>query len=517
MLPVAKSQIFCLLPVAFCCKVYVNNISEIEMKQLNRALIETQNFPTKIMQFGEGNFLRAFVDWQINQLNKQTDLNAGIAIIRPIDYDQLPLLNTQDGLYTCIIRGINEQGEATEEITVIESVNEEVAIYKDFTAYLNLAENPDIQFIFSNTTEAGIEFLATDKLDDKPAAAFPAKLTQWLLHRYTHFNGDDNKGVIIIPCELIDYNGDKLKQIVLEYCALWSLDQAFVDWINNANDFCSTLVDRIVTGYPRDEINEIQTKLGYQDTFVVTSEYFHLFVIQGPEKLSSMLRLEESDLNIIVVDDIYPYKQRKVAILNGAHTAMVPVALLSGINTVGEAMDDELLSKFVEQGIFSEIIPTLNLPKDELHTFAKDVIKRFKNPYIKHQLISIALNSMTKFTTRIMPQLVKFVEQNQTIPTLLSLALAAQILLYKGQFNDMTFDLNDDPKWLSLFTKLWQEHDAGNITSKQLVSEVLSDSQHWQANLQEIPNLIDTVTDHLESILTQGIEQRIALCLEKGN
>jgi tagaturonate reductase len=169
------------------------------MKQLNRALIETQNFPTKIMQFGEGNFLRAFVDWQINQLNKQTDLNAGIAIIRPIDYDQLPLLNTQDGLYTCIVRGINEQGEATEEITVIESVNEEVAIYKDFSAYLNLAENPDIQFIFSNTTEAGIEFLATDKLDDKPAAAFPAKLTQWLLHRYTHFNGDDNKGVIIIP------------------------------------------------------------------------------------------------------------------------------------------------------------------------------------------------------------------------------------------------------------------------------------------------------------------------------
>lgn len=469
------------------------------------------------MQFGEGNFLRAFVDWQIDHLNQQTDLNAGIAIIRPIDYDQLPLLNTQDGLYNCIIRGINEQGEVIEDITVIESVNEEIAIYKDYSAYLQLAENPDIQFIFSNTTEAGIEFIDSDKPDDKPAQAFPAKLTQWLLHRYQHFNGDNSKGLVIIPCELIDYNGDKLKEIVLQYCELWSLDQAFVDWINNANDFCSTLVDRIVTGYPRDEINEIQAKLGYQDTFVVTAEYFHLFVIQGPEKLSKMLRLEQSDLNIKVVDDIYPYKQRKVAILNGAHTAMVPVALLYGIETVGGAMQDKLVSDFVEQAIFDEIIPTLNLPKNELNTFANDVIKRFNNPYIKHQLISIALNSMTKFQTRIIPQFIQYIEMNKQVPTLLSLALASQILMYKGQFDGKTFALNDDEKWLTLFSKLWRQHDASEITSKQLVSAVLSDTQHWQADLQTIPNLVDIVTEHLQSILTKGIHQRITNCLSKGD
>lgn len=486
------------------------------MKQLDRALIKTQNFPTKIIQFGEGNFLRAFVDWQINHLNKHTDLNAGIAIIRPIDYDQLPLLNTQDGLYNCIIRGINEQGEPTEEITIIESVNEEIAIYKDFAAYLQLAENPDLQFIFSNTTEAGIEFIDTDKPDDKPAKAFPAKLTQWLLHRYYHFSGDASKGLIIIPCELIDYNGDRLKEIVLKYCELWSLEQAFIDWINEANDFCSTLVDRIVTGYPKDEIEQIHAKLGYKDNFVVTSEYFHLFVIQGPEKISKMLRLEQSDLHIKVVDDIYPYKQRKVAILNGAHTAMVPVALLSGISTVGQAMDDQLISDFVEQAIFNEIIPTLNLPKDELNTFAKDVIKRFQNPYIKHHLIAIALNSMTKFQTRILPQLIKFAEQNKQIPALLSLALAAQILLYKGQFNGLTFTLNDDEKWMSLFSKLWQQHDAGDISTEQLVTEILADKQHWEANLLEIPDMLTTVTTHLQSILDKGIEQRIVACLDKG-
>ena len=342
------------------------------MQTLNRENFNKNRYPTKIMQFGEGNFLRAFVDWQIDILNETTELNAGIAIIRPIDYDALPLLNVQDGLYTSIIRGLNEQGDVVADHRIISSVNEEIPVYKEFAKYMALAESPDLKIIFSNTTEAGIEYIDTDKLTDAPAKAFPAKLTQWLYHRFEFFSGSKDSGVVIIPCELIDYNGDKLKEIVLQYCQLWQLSDEFINWLITANDFCSTLVDRIVTGFPRDEHAKLQEELGYKDNFMVTAEYFHLFVIQGPEHLADLLCLEGSELNIKVVDDISPYKQRKVAILNGAHTAMVPLAYMSDIDSVGEALADPLFEKYLTALIFDEIIPTLNLPKDELEAFAND-------------------------------------------------------------------------------------------------------------------------------------------------
>lgn len=475
------------------------------MKELNRKTVNAKQYPTKIMQFGEGNFLRAFVDWQIDHLNKETNLNAGISIIRPIDYDQLPLLNTQDGLYTCIIRGIDETGSSVEQIRIIECVNEEIPIYKAFNQFMALAENPDLQFIFSNTTEAGIQFIETDLLSDKPASAFPGKLTQWLHHRYVTFNGAQNSGLVIIPCELIDYNGQKLKEIVLQYCQLWQLEQGFIDWINAENHFCSTLVDRIVTGYPRDEIETLQQKLGYKDNFIVTSEYFHLFVIQGPAKLAEMLHLEKSHLNIKVVDDIYPYKQRKVAILNGAHTAMVPLALLGGLEAVGQTMQDPLYAKYVNALMFNEIIPTLDLPQDELNQFANDVIKRFQNPYIHHLLISIALNSMAKVHTRLIPQLLKYVEQNKQVPPLIAAAMAAQILLYKGEFTGQTFALSDNDKWMKLFKNGWHKFDNNEISIADLVKQVLSATWHWEQDLNLIPGLNESISDYLEQFIRQGV------------
>lgn len=475
------------------------------MKELNRSNFSTIQYPTKIMQFGEGNFLRAFVDWQIDHLNKETGLNAGIAIIRPIDYDQLPLLNIQDGLYTCVIRGIDEAGNSVEQMRIIESVNEEIPVYKAFDKYMALAENPDLQFIFSNTTEAGIQFIDSDLLDDKPAKAFPAKLTQWLHHRYVTFKGASDSGLVIIPCELIDYNGEKLKEIVLQYCQLWELEQGFVDWLNQANHFCSTLVDRIVTGYPRDEIDTLQQKLGYKDNFIVTSEYFHLFVIQGPAKLAKMLNLDKSSLHIKVVDDIYPYKQRKVAILNGAHTAMVPLALLGGLESVGQTMDDPLYAEYVNDLIFNEIIPTLDLPKDELQQFANDVIKRFQNPFIHHLLISIALNSMTKVHTRLIPQLLKYVEQNQQVPSLIASAIAAQILLYKGEFKGQSFTLSDSDEWMALFKDVWAKYDRQEISIADVVKEVLSAAWHWEQDLTLIPQLHESVSEYAEKFIEHGV------------
>ncbi|WP_421420191.1 tagaturonate reductase (plasmid) [Pseudoalteromonas lipolytica] len=484
------------------------------MYTLNRKNVNKNKYPTTIMQFGEGNFLRAFVDWQIDKLNEQTGLNAGVAIIRPIDYDTLPLLNTQDGLYTSIIRGINEQGESVSNERIISCVNEEIPIYKEFDKYLQLAESEDLKLIFSNTTEAGIEYISEDSLTDKPAKAFPAKLTQWLFHRFNHFNGASDRGMIIIPCELIDYNGEKLKEIVLKYCQLWDLPSEFVSWLNEHNYFCSSLVDRIVTGFPRDEHQHLQEQFGYYDNFMVTAEYFHLFVIQGPQHLADVLCLEGSDVNIKIVDDIAPYKQRKVAILNGAHTAMVPLAYMANIDSVGEALASPLIEKYASKLIFEEIIPTLSLPKDELQVFANDVLNRFRNPYICHLLMSISLNSMTKFKTRLLPQLEQYIVDNKTVPALIATAIAGQILFYRGERNGQPIELSDSPEWITLFKSIWQQHQDGAITLKELVSSVLGAEWHWEKDLNELTGLTDLVTEQLNSMLTTSVEETLSKQVE---
>lgn len=483
------------------------------MTKLNRRDFSNQQYPTKIMQFGEGNFLRAFIDWQIHHLNKTNGLNAGISIIRPIDYDTLPLLNTQDGLYTTIVRGLNEEGKVVEQVELIDCVNEEIPVYQAYDQFMQLAESAHLEVIFSNTTEAGIEFVDTDALTDAPAKSFPAKLTQWLYKRFKTFGGAIDKGLMIIPCELIDYNGDKLKEIVLQYVELWHLEPEFKHWINEVNHFCSTLVDRIVTGFPREEHNDLQSKLGYEDNFMVTAEYFHLFVIQGPEDLKDILCLHNTDLNILVVDDIYPYKQRKVAILNGAHTALVPLAYMSGIDTVGEAVNDVTIGRYVEQLIFNEIIPTLNLANEELNSFANDVIKRFKNPFIQHQLMSISLNSMTKFTTRILPQLIKYIETKGEVPQLMASAIAGQIFMYKGVRDGQQIALADSDVWLEHFSANWQAFEDNSISLEQLVAGVLSADWHWHQDLTLLPELLKTVTSMLDAFLAHGVEATLSKVL----
>ncbi|MDU1268272.1 MAG: tagaturonate reductase, partial [Escherichia coli] len=310
------------------------------MKTLNRRDFPGAQYPERIIQFGEGNFLRAFVDWQIDLLNEHTDLNSGVVVVRPIETSFPPSLSTQDGLYTTIIRGLNEKGEAVSDARLIRSVNREISVYSEYDEFLKLAHNPEMRFVFSNTTEAGISYHAGDKFDDAPAVSYPAKLTRLLFERFSHFNGVLDKGWIIIPCELIDYNGDALRELVLRYAQEWALPEAFIQWLDQANSFCSTLVDRIVTGYPRDEVAKLEEELGYHDGFLDTAEHFYLFVIQGPKSLATELRLDKYPLNVLIVDDIKPYKERKVAILNGAHTALVPVAFQAGLDTVGEAMND---------------------------------------------------------------------------------------------------------------------------------------------------------------------------------
>ncbi|UJC73874.1 tagaturonate reductase [Enterobacter hormaechei] len=479
------------------------------MNTLNRRDFPGACYPERIIQFGEGNFLRAFVDWQIDLLNEHTDLNAGVVIVRPIQSDFPPSLSTQEGLYTTIIRGLNEQGEAVSDARLIRSVNREISVYSQYDEFLKLAHNPDMRFVFSNTTEAGISYHAGDKYDDAPAASYPAKLTRLLFERFTHFNGAADKGWIIIPCELIDYNGDALRELVLRYAQEWALPAAFIAWLNNANTFCSTLVDRIVTGYPRDEVAELEAGLGYQDSFLDTAEHFYLFVIQGPKSLAAELRLDKYSLNVLIVDDIKPYKERKVVILNGAHTALVPVAFQAGLDTVGEAMNDAEICAFVERAIYEEIIPVLDLPRDELHSFASAVTGRFRNPYIKHQLLSIALNGMTKYRTRILPQLLAGQKATGKLPARLTFALAALIAFYRAERNGERYPVQDDAHWLERYQQLWTQHHDKQVTTRELVSSVLSVSEHWEQDLTLVNGLVEQVALDLDAILSKGMRDAV--------
>lgn len=475
------------------------------MKQLNRTHFPGRQHPTKIIQFGEGNFLRAFIDWQIDILNEKTDLNAGVTVIRPINTDFPPSLNTQDGLYTTIIRGLDENGNKVKESRIIRSVNNELNIYQSYDEYLQLAHNLEIKLIFSNTTEAGISYNEQDKFDDTPPSTYPAKLTRLLYERFSVVNGDSTQGFVIIPCELIDYNGEQLKALVLKYAKQWQLSAEFVQWIETANTFCSTLVDRIVTGYPRNEVAELEAELGYEDTFLDTAEHFYLFVIQGPKSLEKLLRLDQVNLNVLIVDDIKPYKERKVAILNGAHTALVPVAYLAGVDTVGEAMNDTELCQFVQHTMDKEIIPVLSLPQEELQQFAYAVIKRFQNPFIQHQLLSISLNSMTKYCTRNLPQLLAYVEKLGKLPPHLTFALAALIAFYRGERDGQAISLQDDEHWLVNFKEWWQQVANGELTLEQLVRNVLSRQEHWEQDLTIVPELVNTLTQQLTFILQNGM------------
>ncbi|HDG1678871.1 TPA: tagaturonate reductase [Kluyvera ascorbata] len=479
------------------------------MKTLNRHDFPGAQYPERIIQFGEGNFLRAFVDWQIDLLNEHTDLNSGVVIVRPIASDFPPSLSTQDGLYTTIIRGLNEKGEAVSDARLIRSVNREISAYADYAEFLKLAHNPDMRFVFSNTTEAGISYHAGDKFDDAPAVSYPAKLTRLLFERFTHFNGAADKGWVIIPCELIDYNGEALHELVVRYAQEWALPAAFMSWLNESNAFCSTLVDRIVTGYPRDEATKLEAELGYKDGFLDTAEHFYLFVIQGPKSLASELRLDKLALNVLIVDDIKPYKERKVAILNGAHTALVPVAFQAGIDTVGEAMNDAEICAFVEKAIYEEIIPVLDLPKDELESFASAVTGRFRNPYIKHQLLSIALNGMTKFRTRILPQLLAGQKASGKLPARLTFALAALIAFYRAERNGEAYPVQDDAHWIDRYQQLWAQHRDQQISTTDLVKAVLSVSDHWEQDLTQVDGLVEQVAADLDAILTQGMRKAV--------
>ncbi len=410
----------------------------------------------RVIQFGEGGFLRGFVDWMIQKINEKTDFNTSVVVVQPIENGMCDLLSAQNCVYTHVIRGAEGV-----ETTLVDCISRCVKPYDDFESYLALADQPEMRFVVSNTTESGIVFSAEDKMSDVPPKSFPAKVTLLLKRRFEK----GLNGFIFLPCELINRNGDNLKKCILEYADLWNLGDDFKAWVEKENIFTNTLVDRINTGYPKGE----DMKLGYEDNMVNTSEYFHLWVIETDYDLEKEIPFKSAELNVIVTPDkLEMYRTRKVRILNGAHTSLVPYALLSGLDTVKSCIDDPKMNEHLRKCVFEEICPTLDLPKDELLAYANSVIERFSNPYIKHYLSAIALNSVSKFKVRVLPSILEYIKRFNKMPETLLFAFAKLIDFYKTDMTNDDADVvefmkNHNTAQILANTALWGE-DLSHLT-----------------------------------------------------
>jgi len=464
------------------------------LKKLNRNSTQgIRNRPVKALQFGDGNFIRAFAAWIIDVMNESTDFNGNIQVIAPLRNNSLHK-DIQDGLYHVVIRGL-VNGERYAQTRLVTSVADTINPYTSFQAFIKAAENRKLEFVFSNTTEAGIAFVYEDSQPSAAAESFPGKVTQLLYHRYTHFRGSLSKGLIFIPCELIEKNGDKLQSIVLQYCEHWKLPAAFVQWVREANIFCNTLVDRIVPGFPSIDAIEIQQSLGYEDERMVVAEPYHLLVVEGDKKLNALFPAAKAGLSVKFVGDIEPYRVRKIRILNGAHTAMMAVAYLRGIRTVKEAIDDPFTGKFIKDAIQNEIIPTIRLPADEMKAYAAEIMDRFGNPFIRHELASIALNSVSKFKVRVLPTILDYININAAMPVNLIHAFAALILFYRGEWKNEKLPVKDLPEVIATFQEAWQNNELGAV-----VTTVLSNAQLWDQDLTKVDGLQHAVSKALSNL-----------------
>ncbi len=468
------------------------------MENLNSKLVAKKQRPTKIIQFGEGNFLRAFIDWFIQVINDETDFNGGVAVIQPLATGRVKELEKQDGLYNLLLEGI-EDGELKRSLQVIDVINECINPYSEYDRYLSLAESPDIKLVISNTTEAGIVYDPKDTNYDECPTSFPGKLLALLKRRYDCFKGSKDAGLYILACELIDYNGTKLKEVLNQLAKDKQYEPEFIDWLNNANKFYNTLVDRIVPGYPKDQIEQLTKELGYIDNNIVKGEYFHLWVIEGDPCLKDVFPVDKTKLNIIITDNVKPYKERKVKILNGAHTCLVPVAYQMDKRLVSEMMNDPKCNKFLLDFMHDEVWGTIDLSQEELNNFTNSVFNRFLNPTIKHELLTIALNSMTKYKTRVLPSAIGTYEKTGKLPKHALFSLACWFNMYSFRNEDGTLLIKDDPEFL----EMWEKLDGKS--AEEIVDTVMS-LKHWEYDFDKMEGAKQFVTDCLRSIKEKGVE-----------
>ncbi len=465
------------------------------LNRQNRGI--TNPYPERIVQFGAGNFLRAFVDWAVDILNEQAGFASSVVVVRATPGGTYAALDEQNGLFHVLLQGIRH-GVYVSETRLVSCISRAVYPYQDFESYRALARQPAIRFIFSNTTEAGIQYVASDQADDRPPSSFPAKLTQFLYTRYRHFAGAADKGCIIIPTELIEDNGSQLREMVLRYAQEWRLEADFSRWLTDDNRFCNTLVDRIVTGFPQENGPALQEQLGFEDRLLVAGERYHSWFIEAPPELRRELPVEKSDLNIHLVPDVRPYRTTKVRILNGLHSAMVPLGLLLGLESVRQCIEHETLSRLLTDMVFQEIIPSLDGDEAALQAFAHDTLERFRNPALHHRLSAIALNASAKIRARLLPTLHAFHDKRGELPARLTLVLAAYIHCYHSD----TISIADHAAVLAEFSEVWQT--ASSLD--QVAARVLAKRDLWGSDLTDVPGLNAQVSHYLRRLEMDGVQ-----------
>lgn len=467
------------------------------------------DLPVKVLQIGEGNFLRAFAELVIESMNRKGIFNGSVVMCQPKGSDFADVLNAQSCVYTVVVRG-KENGETVNNSRIITSVRECINPKKDYAKLLEYAREDSLQIVISNTTEAGIYYNPDDKITSTPPESYPAKLTALLYERYRFFGGDETKGLLILPAELIDKNGDELKKIVLRYAHEWELPEKFVSWLRNACCFANTLVDRIVTGYPKDEAASLCEKFGYEDNCIDTCEPFFFWAVECDSKWKAVFPADKSGLNVVFADDITPYKTRKVRILNGAHTVSVLAAYHCGHDIVLEMMNDSTLRNYIKKAMYEEIIPTIDLPEKELSDFADAVIERFDNPFIKHRLLDISLNSVSKYRARCLGTLLDYYKIKSGLPPILTFGLAALINFYNGEFEngkyygtrgDEKYEIRDSAEVLSFMNEAWHDENTAKA--------VLSNRDFWGEDLTKIDGMEKLVSAYLDEIKISGVKAAI--------
>lgn len=467
--------------------------------------------PVKILQFGEGVFLRAFADYAVDIANEENHFNGNIAVILPRS-GKTDRFAKQNNIYTVCLRG-QQDGQVYKENRVITSIDSVISARDEYDAFMALAHEDALEFVISNTTDAGIAYNEADQFSDCPPSTFPAKLTKFLYERYTYYQGDIQKGLVMVPTELNDDNGQLLKSCVLQYAALWNLDDAFTDWLASACRFVDTLVDRIVAGYPAGNIDAIQEELGYEDALLDQAEPFSLWVIGDPS-LADKFTIGSDKFHVEFTDNIQAFKEQKVRILNGAHTSMVLGAYLSGLDYVGQCMADPVVRRSLDQTVFGEIVPTVDLPQEKAEAFAKAVYERFENPFVNHALLAISLNSISKWKGRILPTFKDSVAATGKLPKWLTYSLAALLAFYRSteegdgcligaRAAGNTYEIHDDAEKLAFI-----KENAAKSTA-EYVRAVMSHSDFWGEDLTAIAGFADAVTAHIDRMAEIGVKAHI--------
>lgn len=495
------------------------------MERLNRTVAAkykkvVKDYPVKVLQFGEGNFLRAFVDFMLDIANEKGLFEGSVAVIKPIAAGNLSEFCVQEGVYTVSLRG-SKDGVPTVENRVVTCISDTIDVVTEYERYADYAACESLRFVISNTTEAGIVYEEGDLLTDVPPKTYPAKLTKLLYERFLHFHGEKDKGLIVLPCELIEDNGGNLERCVMRYAKCWNLEEAFFTWLKEACCFCSTLVDRIVTGYPKDEITTLWNDTGYEDRLWDTGELFGLWVIESKKDIRKELPLMEAGLPVIFTENQKPYRERKVRILNGAHTSFVLASFLAGNDFVGESMKDGTVRKFMEETLFQEIIPTLSLPKEDCEQFARAVTERFENPFIHHALLDISLNSVSKWKARCKDSLTGYYGRFSRLPVRLTFSLAALLCFYTSQKEkdgvllgsrgmDL-YQIRDNAEVLEFFCAY------SGLPVEEFVHAALAREAFWGEDMTKIEGLEDAVLSYVRIIRQKGMRAALEFVNQKAS